>query len=154
MRKVTIAARLKALNDHAPRDLRRWYYRAKRYAAAYGAEFLEPWSRDRALWHVWHAHALCGWLSYRRYLARIITICREKPENERKLRLRLMRPAAWDIGSLSPLMRRAVVEGVCMTVSDMASGDLKALGRMHKRQCPRCKWRGTACAGRLPQLKD
>src|SRR3990167_4678220 len=77
---------------------------AKKYCKQYGATMPKAWKGYKLIWHPWHqpADRLLLPMTYKQYVERVIEIGTEKPQHERKERLRLMKPvmtvkayAAW-----------------------------------------------------------
>ena len=148
---------------------------AKKYCKQYGATMPKAWKGYKLIWHPWHqpADRLLLPMTYKQYVERVIEIGTEKPQHERKERLRLMKPvmtvkayAAWVKAYAAREKAYAARERAyaawekayaALDKANAAWEKANAAWRTknhdkimaaHAVECPNCKWDGNC----LPQF--
>jgi len=65
---------------------------ATAYLKSYNLSLPEAWAGRRDLWHMWHSPTLIYRGTFANFCERVIEICENKPEHEKKFRLERMKP--------------------------------------------------------------
>lgn len=110
--------------------------------------------KARACWHSGHSH-LFSFLTRKEYLYRIKFIKTNKPENERELRLRLLKPvkgklpaafvkanAAWVKADAAWDTAYAAWDTAYAAFVKALADNLPAIEVLHAKECKDCPWDG------------